>query len=189
MGTYAQSCLKPLSNERILVQCSFTFWLNMDFDLTILKMSRALFAWSNNRKFCGPDIILPLLLFVKMLSMTMTLWWCSKACELITFCIERYIVRQGGILMFKLPFQCNFGSNQVKYSRKAITHICFMEMFGTLGQASGVSFPRTQQILMLEYRGIFIPFIILTEYSVSKRWRPRSDAALCSIWSGSAQFT
>ena len=51
------------------------------------------------------------------------------------------------------------------------------------------SITRTNSFQILGVLGVFFSFIqIRIEHSVSKQWRPWSDAALCSVWSGSALF-
>ena len=50
----------------------------------------------------------------------------------ITQCKER------DILMFKQPFQCEFGWNKVKYARITIKHACFIAL--TLARSLGFKF-------------------------------------------------
>ena len=53
-----------------------------------------------------------------------------------------------------------------------------------------ISIGRTSLFRILGVLGVFFfNFIqILIEHSVSKQWKPGSDAASCGVWSGSALF-
>ena len=82
-------------------------------------------------------IISSMLLFMKMLHTSMTLW---RGYDVRNFDADAILFRQilckkRDILMFKPRFQCRLDWNWVKYARITITHVCFIAL--TLAKSLG----------------------------------------------------
>ena len=71
-----------------------------------------------------------MLLFVKRLHTSMTLWRHNDVQKFNTddILFQEIQCKKRGILMFTRHFQCCLGWNQVKYSRITITHVCFIAL-------------------------------------------------------------
>ena len=79
-----------------------------------------------------------MLLLAKMLRTSMKLWrlYDVQKFDADTILFREIQCKKRDILMFRRNFQCGYGSNQVKYARIMITHVCFIALTfaGSLGR-------------------------------------------------------